>query len=152
MKTVRFWRWQQCPAFTCILPWPAQQAASCPPITFRHSLPFLGGIITVLAKVPWLLDIALMLTYLVYMLALLTLWKNRANHFSGLGDNARQTVNWLLVAILFNSHPASGYFDSHRFGGGGFLKKITDLALFSHHADRFTGIFYTWSAGSPIVI
>ena len=98
---------------------------------FIHSLPFLGGLITVLAKVPWLLDIALMLTYLVYMFALLSLWKNRANHFSGLGDNAPQTVNWLLVAILFLA--ATLLLDiliAIDLAGGGFLKKSPPL-LFS---------------------
>ena len=66
-----------------------------------HIVPAVGGVTIVLVKISWLLDFALIFTYLVYLLALLSIWRDRANHFSRLGENIHQTINWLLIAILF---------------------------------------------------
>lgn len=78
---------------------PEIRALSMP--QFIHFAPVSSGIVIVLAKISWLLDIALILTYLAYLLALLPIWRDRENHFSRLGESVRQTKNWLLIAILF---------------------------------------------------
>lgn len=66
-----------------------------------HVLPVVAGIVVVAAQMSWLLDGVLAVTYLVYLSGLIIVWRDRANRFSVLGDNARQTVSWLQSVICF---------------------------------------------------
>jgi AraC-like DNA-binding protein len=97
---------------------------------FIHILPVVGGIIIVLARISWLLDFVLISTYLVYLVALLPIWRDRANHFSRLGENVRQTTNWLLIAILFLAVTLIlDVLISIDLAGGGLLGKSTPLVF-----------------------
>lgn len=66
-----------------------------------HFLPVVVGVIVIAAQLLWLLDGVLAVTYLIYLSALIILWKDRASRFSVLGDNARQTIVWLQTVIVF---------------------------------------------------
>lgn len=73
-------------------------------LSFRHSahiLPVVGGAIIVFSEHSWVLDLFLIAVYLIYTMALISVWRERENQFSDLGENARQTVIWLQTVILF---------------------------------------------------
>lgn len=95
-----------------------------------HVLPVVAGIVVVVAQMPWLLDGVLAVTYLVYLGALITLWKDRANRFILLGDNARQTVIWLQTVVVFLAATLIlDVFIAVDLAGGGLLKQSGLLLL-----------------------
>lgn len=95
-----------------------------------HALPFGIGLFVVTANLSWLLDFVLLVSYLVYAAALVVLWKGRAKHFAGLGDNAHKTVIWLQTVILFLvTTLILDAFIAIDLAGGGFLQTSGPLLL-----------------------
>ncbi len=66
-----------------------------------HILPVVGGVVIVFSRHSWVLDLFLIAVYLIYAVALISVWRDRENQFSALGENAHQTVVWLQTVILF---------------------------------------------------
>jgi len=95
-----------------------------------HVLPVAAGSVAVAAQMSWLLDGMLAVTYLVYLSGLIMIWKDRANRFTALGANARQTVYWLQSVICFLA--ATLILDmilAVDLAHGGYLKQSAPLLL-----------------------
>lgn len=96
-----------------------------------HGLPGLAGTVIVLSNLQWLLDFVLMCTYMTYIFALLSVWKNREAHFAALGTNAKKTMIWLAIVIVFLTTTLGlDLLIFAELAGGGFLKGSATL-LFS---------------------
>jgi len=95
-----------------------------------HVLPVAAGSVAVAARMSWLLDGMLAVTYLVYLSGLIRMWKDRASRFNALGDNARQTVSWLQTVMCFLA--ATLILDviiAVDLANGGYLKQSAPLLL-----------------------